>query len=73
MDRRQRKQIINKETDRTAIMLYSLKKRDRTKEKSANKKNCEIINSENFVIKLNYDKDQFEDLIGEQVRDIIKE
>ena len=46
-------------------MLYPLKKRDRTKEKSANKKNCEIINSENFVIKLNYDKDQFEDLIGE--------
>ena len=26
MDQRQRKQIINKETDTTAIMLYSLKK-----------------------------------------------
>ena len=39
-DRRQRKQIINKETDRTAIMLYSLKKEaghERPKDKTTNK------------------------------------
>ena len=39
-DRRQRKQIINKETDATAIMLYSLKKEtghERPKDKSTNK------------------------------------
>ena len=45
-DRRQRKKIINKETDTTAIMLYSLKKEtghERTKDKSTNKKNYEII------------------------------
>ena len=39
-DRRQRKKIINKETDTTAIMLYSLKKEtghERPKDKSANK------------------------------------
>ena len=40
MDRRQKKQIINKETDTAAIMLYSLKKEaghDRPKDKSTNK------------------------------------
>ena len=39
-DRRQRKQIINKETDPTATMLYSLKKEiehERPKDKSTNK------------------------------------
>ena len=39
-DRRQRKQIINKETDPTAIMLYSLKEEaghERPKDKSTNK------------------------------------
>ena len=39
MDRRQRKQIINKETDTTAIMLYSLKEEaghERPKDKSTN-------------------------------------
>ena len=36
-DHRQRKQIINKETDTTAIMLYLLKKRDRTWEKKIQK------------------------------------
>ena len=34
MDRRQRKQTINKETDRTAIMLYSLKKEIEQKRKA---------------------------------------
>ena len=40
MDQRQRKQIINKETDTTAIMLQSLKKNrghERTKDKSRTK------------------------------------
>ena len=40
-DRRQRKQIMNKETDTTAIMLYSLKEEaghQRPKDKSTNKK-----------------------------------
>ena len=40
MDRRQRKQIINKETDTTTIMLYSLKEEtghERPKDKSTNK------------------------------------
>ena len=40
MDRRQRKQIINKETDTTAIMLFSLKKetgQERPKDKTTNK------------------------------------
>ena len=40
-DQRQRKKIINKETDTTAIMLYSLKKEtehERPKDKSTNKK-----------------------------------
>ena len=40
-DWRQRKEIINKETDKTAIMLYSLKKEighERPKDKSTNKK-----------------------------------
>ena len=39
-DRRQRKKIINKETDTTAIMLYSLKKEaghERPEDKSTNK------------------------------------
>ena len=41
MDQRQRKQIINKETDATAIMLYSLKKEtghEQPKDKSTRKK-----------------------------------
>ena len=41
-----RKQIINKETDTTTIMLYSLKKEtghETPKDKSTNKKNYEII------------------------------
>ena len=45
-DQRQRKKIINKETDTTAIMLYSLKKEtghERPKDKNTNKKNYEII------------------------------
>ena len=45
-DQRQRKQIINKETDTAAIMLYSLKKEtghETPKDKSTNKKNYEII------------------------------
>ena len=40
-DRRQRNQIINKETDATAIMLYSLKKEtghEQPKDKSTRKK-----------------------------------
>ena len=40
-DQRQRKPIINKETDTTAIMLYSIKKEtghERTKDKNTNKK-----------------------------------
>ena len=39
-DQRQRKQIINKETDTTAVMLYSLKKETghkSPKDKSTNK------------------------------------
>ena len=43
---RHRKQIINKETDTAAIMLYSLKKETghgTPKDKSTNKKNYEII------------------------------
>ena len=50
MDRKQRKQIINKETDTTAIMLYSLKKetgherpKDKSTHKKKTKKNYEII------------------------------
>ena len=48
MEQRQRKQIINKETDTTAIVLYSLKKEtghERPKDKSTKKKtkNYEII------------------------------
>ena len=41
-----KKQIINKETDTAAIMLYSLKKgtgHERSKDKNTNKKNYEII------------------------------
>ena len=41
-DRRQRKQIITKETDAIAIMLYSIKKEaghETPKDKSTNKKN----------------------------------
>ena len=40
MEQRQRKQIINKETDTTAIMFYSLKKEtghERPKDKRTNK------------------------------------
>ena len=40
-DRRQRKQVINKETDTTAIMLYPLKKEtghEQPKDKSTRKK-----------------------------------
>ena len=40
-DRRQRKQILNKETDTTAIMLNSLKEEtghEKPKDKSTNKK-----------------------------------
>ena len=40
MDRRPRKQIINKETDITAVMLYSLEEETghgRPKDKSTNK------------------------------------
>ena len=38
MDRKQRKQIINKETDTTAIMLYSLKKETKSTNKNKHKK-----------------------------------